>query len=162
MNYIERVALTRTWAGTNGNCGKHQAARPREARGRSAGSERNFRASPPARHVREKMHNVAWKRGRHRCSYKRRYDCYVTNTGRGACHGYWKGGVSRSSESGGRKRLAGHLPASCVTAEPAACSRIVDRTLAWQLLCFCCWASAADAVRQVLQSDATRSRVSPS
>ena len=45
--------------------------------------------------------------GRHRVAIIRRYDCYVTDAGTAACHGYWKGGVSRISGDGGRKRLAG-------------------------------------------------------
>ena len=40
--------------------------------------------------------------------YKQRiYDCHVTDSGRGACHGNRKRAVSRISEDGGRKRRAG-------------------------------------------------------
>ena len=45
--------------------------------------------------------------GRHRVAIICRYDCCVTNSGRAACHGYWKGGVSRIPRDGGRNRLAG-------------------------------------------------------
>jgi hypothetical protein len=45
--------------------------------------------------------------GRHQVAIICRYVCYVTNTGTGQCHGYWKGGVSRIPQVGGGKRLTG-------------------------------------------------------